>query len=449
MLKTAIRHGHIRVVSILRQKLVRDAGWIAISHGVTILVGLMSIRLFTELAPPSVFGGSNLLIGMLTLGMNALVAPIAQTQIRYHLAHSDAGNGDRYTWAIAKLTALAALFLCILTCALLIGLPAFGARKPAMFVLIPLWIVVSAWRGVLINRVQAERHQQRYAFWLASEAIAILIATVAALHISSTVESFIAGQIIGTALACLAFGRLPKRDAKTNEAGCGNFDASVRRQITRYGSPFLPFALLGWTSNLSDRYVLAIQLDTSIVGQYAAAFGIASRLPSMLSGLLNDVFRPALFEAETRGQSARCNRLFQIWLLVLGSGVAAILIALLLAGSILVDTLLAEEYRMGAREIILWIVAGYGCGTLAQVVENRILASGNSRVLIWTKVAAAVTNLAMALLLIPSWGVVGAAMANTAGQATLLIITVGTLWLLENAERQKCCTSNKAPLRTI
>src|SRR6185503_16170867 len=105
----------------------------------------------------SVFGAANLLLGLLTLGMHTFLAPITQTQIRYHSAYNDAGDGDVYTWLIARLAAGAAAAIIVLVCTILLLWP--GARGGAGLAVIgwlAAWVAVSAWRGVLINRAQAE-----------------------------------------------------------------------------------------------------------------------------------------------------------------------------------------------------------------------------------------------------------------------------------------------------
>jgi O-antigen/teichoic acid export membrane protein len=197
------------------------------------------------------------------------------------------------------------------------------------------------------------------------------------------------------------------------------------REIVSYGLPFVAFAPIGWLSNLSDRYVLAANLDMAVVGQYVASFGIASRLPGVLAGLLNDLFRPALFEAETRRNQAQAKALFAVWIAALGAVSAGITLVVVLFGDAIASVLLADNYRQGARVVMSWIALGYGLFSIAQVVENRFFSVGATRLLVWTKLAGAVTNTALAFVLIPMLGMVGAAVANAAGQGLQL---VACLW---------------------
>ena len=441
MLTYLTRHARARITALGQRRMVREGLWVVAGHGVTLLTGLISIRLFTELAPQSVFGGANLLIGMLTLGMNALVAPIAQTQIRYHSAYNDAGVGDRYTRIVARLAALAALLIASLMTVLLLGWPALRVGGGATIVgWLAIWIAVSTCRGVLINRVHAERQQKRYALWLASEAVLTMVATATALFLWPTVEGYIAGQVCGAALATIGFARLPKRRAPTTDSERRALGDSAWRQFATYGLPFLPFALLGWLSNFSDRYVLAALLDTASVGQYVAAFGIANRLPvcsvvcsTICSGQLCSRRRAV---ARRRGPSGYSQSGFSC------SGPASrgcwfCCFSLRICWS---TPCWPRAIDQAPRRSC--------CGSPPDTAAPRLgrsrsidLSTGNSRVLIWTKLAGAGANIALAALLIPIMGVIGAAQANAAGQVFQLL---AALWFWRSLRCARAATGQSA-----
>lgn len=411
---------------LLSKRLVRDGLWLAGGHGITVVTGLISIRLFTELAPPAVFGGANLLLGMLTLGMHTLIAPITQTQVRFHSNYADAGEGLAYTKLIARFLSIPAGFLIVLMAAVLIAWPALRLGAGAGIIgLIAFWIAVSTARGVLINRVQAERMQRRYGLWVACEAILTLLTTALCLHLWPSIEGYIAGQAGAITLALLAFGfraaGVPARVPGSAYAP-GNLSAASLReravtQIKTYGLPFASFAALGWITNLADRYILAANLDVSEVGKYVAAFGIASRLPAMFGALATDTFRPALFEAEGRGDTAKANAIFRTWITVAAVVVSALVAAMYVLGDTVARILLAPEYRPGAATIMCLVAAGYGFTAIAQILENKLLSGLRSGAVFTTKLSGALSNFGLGLLFVPAYGAEGAAMANLGCQA--------------------------------
>ncbi len=421
------------ISAIVRGPLARQGLWIVAGHAVTAIAGIASIRLFTQLAPQSVFGGANLLLGFLTLGMQALIAPLTQTQVRYQTYHTDKGDGDRFTWLIARFAMGSALAIIVTMCAALLVWPSarVGAGVAATGWL-AVWIALSTARGVLISRLNAERQQRHYALWTGSEAVLLLVCTASVLAFWPTIEGYIAGQVLGVAGAILVFGTPQIKAAMRGAETDRSFQNTVQDEIKRYGLPFVGFAVLGWLSNLSDRYVLAAYLDTAAVGQYIAAFAIASRMPALAGGLLTDLLRPVLFEFENRSDSVNGGRLFLVWIALLGAIIGTLVIFLALYGDLVARVLLAESYRANAPRIMSWIAAGYGLANLGQVVENRVLSFGASRLLLWSKLAGGASNFAFAVLLISMNGLIGAAQANTIGHAMQLLLTILILQFIQH-----------------
>lgn len=420
--------GH-RARAALGRRMVRDGMWITAGHATVILCGIVAIRIITELAPAAVFGGASLLLGMMTLAMGAGLSPLAQTQVRYHLQHLQAGDGGAYSRLIAGYAAVLAAFFSVAVIAVLLIWPALRAGASIWIIgLIAPWALATAARAVLITPVQAERRMRRYAAWIATEAVLLMTCTAIALIFDPSIEAFIAGQTIAISSATLAFGRLPSKDGRQS-AGHADMAREARAQIVRYGLPFLPFAVLGFAYSQGDRYVLAATLDTAAVGLYAAAFTIASRMAMMVGGIMTDVFRPALFEAESKGALDRGGQIFRIWIVAMLVAVAGLLIGILIFGDLIAVLFLAPDYRAGARDVMCLIALGYGVNMITQVVENRLLSFGVSSKLIWTKLAGGAANIALALVFIPLFGVIGAAIANGLGQVVMLAAVI-LAWVL-------------------
>jgi Na+-driven multidrug efflux pump len=71
-----------------------------------------------------------------------------------------------------------------------------------------------------------------------------------------------------------------------------------------------------------------------------------------------------------------------------------------------------------------WIAIGYSALALAQIVENRVLSFGKSYALIWSKWLGATSNICLAVVAIPAFGVVGAAYASAIGLVLQLAVTI-------------------------
>jgi O-antigen/teichoic acid export membrane protein len=92
-----------------------------------------------------------------------------------------------------------------------------------------------------------------------------------------------------------------------------------------------------------------------------------------------------------------------------------VLAPFILIEDMLANMLLADSYREGATEIMHWIATGYSALALAQIVENRVLSFGKSYALIWSKLLGDTSNICIAIVAIPAFGVKGATYASAIG----------------------------------
>jgi len=403
-----------------RSRLGLESSCIALGHGATILAGLVSVRLYTELVPRDVFGGANLLIGIMVLFTQGLVAPVTQTQVRYQADYTGRGLGQYYASLILRYALLASavaaapvLIACLLWPELRAG--AGLAVVPLLFA----WIVATSIKSVVVGRLNAERRQMEYSRFIGAEALSILVVTAIALSLSATIEAFIAGQFAGTVLALVLFGA-GSRELLNLSRDEHDIARDVQQQIWRYGLPFAPIILLEWFANQTDRYVLASHVELSAVGIYAAAFAIASK-PSMIAGgALTDLLRPVLFSTYAEARASAENY-YRIWLVLQVICSVFVVFIFFSFGDLIAEILLADTYRDGAPQLMVWISAAYGIRALAMVLENRFYAIEQPQCIAMIKGIAVIVGVSAALLLIPTVGLVGAAMANFATQLIYIV----------------------------
>jgi O-antigen/teichoic acid export membrane protein len=350
---------------------------VIVGNGIAALVGLAALRLYTELAPAKVFGSANLLLGVLGLGSSVLIQPIINTQLRYQTDAEKAGYGDQFAAEVLR-SALAAA--CVLAVLILIGLTAwsdFGPERlgPLLLIAAVAWIFASTLRTVFMSRLHAEQRMKSYMALRVGEAALGALATAAALAVAPVPQSYLWGQAIGPAALVGVISLLapwPTWRLLRAERPSGEFLEKVRR----YGTPFVPMAMLVWLSNLADRYVLAAFLGAGAAGQYLAAFSLASNGFLLANGAMGDLFRPMLFDAENTGEPGRAGRIFAAWLATYVSICVVGLVLITVFGGWIVRLLLAEAYRDGAVEVMLWVGLGYSMHGLTIAFENRIFSMG-------------------------------------------------------------------------
>jgi O-antigen/teichoic acid export membrane protein len=197
-------------------------------------------------------------------------------------------------------------------------------------------------------------------------------------------------------------------------------DRGLLREMNRFGMPLVPSALLLWVTNFSDRFFLVKLADTQEVGLYSVGVRIASAMALLLTA-----FRTAwpafAYSIEDDREAKRTYAFVLTYLVFVTTWVAT---GLALLSPWLVDWIAAPAFASSSRVVgplafAVVIFAGYvvmviGVGRARRTQFNWVVTG-----------AAAIVNVVLNLLLIPRYGMMGAAAATIAAYATMF---AGMTW---------------------
>jgi len=198
------------------------------------------------------------------------------------------------------------------------------------------------------------------------------------------------------------------------------FDRGLFREMNRFGMPLVPSALLLWVTNFSDRFFLVKLADTHEVGLYSVGVRIASAMALLLTA-----FRTAwpafAYSIDDDREAKRTYAFVLTYLVFLTTWVAT---ALALLSPWLVAWIAAPAFAESSRVVgplafAVVIFAGYvvmviGVGRARRTQFNWVVTG-----------AAAIVNVTLNLILIPRYGMMGAAAATIAAYATMF---AGMAW---------------------
>jgi O-antigen/teichoic acid export membrane protein len=198
------------------------------------------------------------------------------------------------------------------------------------------------------------------------------------------------------------------------------FDRKLLREMNRFGLPLVPTALFLWITNFSDRLFLVHLADTTEVGLYSVGVRIASALVLMLTA-----FRlawPAFAYSIDDDAAARRTYAYVLTYLVVVTTWVATGLALL--SPWIVKWIAAPAFEESSRVVgplafstvafAGYLVVAIGVGRSRRTQFNWVVTG-----------AAALVNIALNLALIPSYGMMGAAIATIAAYTTMF---VGMAW---------------------
>jgi O-antigen/teichoic acid export membrane protein len=251
------------------------------------------------------------------------------------------------------------------------------------------------------------------AFVLASLAnIAVTIAATIVLVVAweQGALGVIVGNFTGTVVVYLALLAVHREQLGLQ------FSRPLLREMNRFGIPLVPAALALIVVNFSDRFFLVHLAGLDEVGLYEIGVRIASAMVLLLTA-----FRMAwpafAYSIEDEGEAKRTYAFVLTYLVVVASWLA---LALGLLAPWLVRLLTQPEFYEGERVVAplafagmayaAYIVMAIGVGRAKRTQFNWVI----------TGVAAAV-NVVLNLILIPPYGIMGAAAATVAAYTVMFL----------------------------
>jgi len=187
---------------------------------------------------------------------------------------------------------------------------------------------------------------------------------------------------------------------------------STLKRFLRFSLPLIPAAAMYWIVNSSDRYVIVHLLGLDQAGVYSAAYRLSQVLKLMLHPV-SFVLLPIVSTLWERGEPERARAYLSqslFWLLVFAMPATAGLIAI---GPMLLTLLGTEEFAV-SRGLVALLVVGELAVTVYQIHAYVVYLHERTWVFTALFTFLATFNLGLNLLLVPRWGVMGAAVATLA-----------------------------------
>jgi O-antigen/teichoic acid export membrane protein len=195
------------------------------------------------------------------------------------------------------------------------------------------------------------------------------------------------------------------------------FDRKLLRAMNRFGLPLVPSALALWVTNFSDRFFLVKLADAHEVGLYSIGVRIASAVVLLLTA-----FRtawPAF--AYSIEDDAEARRTYGFVLTYLIAVVSWLSLTLGLLAPWIVRLLTTPSFYDGERVVAPlafagaaqagYVVVAIGIGRVRRTQFNWVVTG-----------AAAALNVVLNLILIPPYGMMGAAIATVAAYSLMFLL---------------------------
>jgi len=323
-------------------------------------------------------------------------------------------------------TMLSLTFRCVIIAAVLIGGLAIVLRDMPDYLKILPWIAVLVPLNSMIQMaLEAHRASERVGrYALISTSLTLSGFALGAL-IAWRTDFGAASPFIGLAIAAAVWA-LSETRWLFQQAKGGQTDPARRRTYLNYGAPIAAALVLGLVLSVADRFLIAYFLDEAAVGTYAAGYGVADKSVLLICAWAAMAAAPLVMAAYERGGAPAASEESQgliRTLLLLGVPAAT---GLALVAGPLSEALIGEAVREGARQIIPWIAfAGLLNGLIIHYYAEVFHLTHRTGELALLMLIPALSNIALNIVLIPQFGLLGAVAATIASYALGLLVLAG------------------------
>ncbi|TPW01061.1 MAG: polysaccharide biosynthesis protein [bacterium] len=382
------------------------------------VVGFLAIILFTRLLSAEDFGRYALAFSVMTLAHVAVFSWLEAAMARFWAAQTPGAAQGHFARLYRTAFALSAGFL------LLAGLAIWLLPIDPLF---RLALAVGLAGAPARNMVKLAQERFRAEGEVAKSARLDMAVTAGGLAIGVGFALAGAGAtapLLGLGLAPLA--ALPfVLPGELKQARGGAFEAGRVREYAMYGYPIAASLALTVVLSSTDRFVLDAYLGEAAVGAYHASYSIANRTLDVLFLWLGTAGQPALVMALERGGMDRLKVAAREQLstfLLVGLPAAA---GVALVARPLSEVLIGEELRTAAASVTPWIaLSALLFGLTAYYFGQAFTLGKKTKRLLIAMAIPAGMNVILNLILVPRFGLMGAAWATAASFGLGMLATM-------------------------
>ncbi|QED28714.1 lipopolysaccharide biosynthesis protein [Microvenator marinus] len=231
----------------------------------------------------------------------------------------------------------------------------------------------------------------------------------------------IVGTTIGM-MSIVALGMFTERSRLTLKT----WKPELARDIFTYAAPLAGIAALGFVLSSADRFMLAHFFTTGHAGRYSAGYDLAYFAINAIFTIVNLSAYPRVVKAlDTKGEAAARVELVRNleFLLLLGVPATA---GLMVCSPNLAGTILGAEFAKDAAHFMPLVALGaFFAGIKSTYTDLSFHLGKKTWVQLFITANTAAINLVLNLLLLPAYGIMGAAFATL---VSLLLALLQSAW---------------------
>jgi O-antigen/teichoic acid export membrane protein len=377
------------------------------------------IYAYTRLLTPDAFGIYSLVFSVVLVAQTALFFAIPIAITRFRPGAVLAGKETSYLkvcYTVFYATSAAVVLLCA---AILPWTSLEPDARATMWLSLPLLLARSAvGMNQAVNR-SADRMIRFNAIECAHAVLGIAAGVGFIWTLGATANSVVLG-LLAAATVC-AIVDLPLMVLPLRQSG--PLDREALTHLLGYAWPLVTVAITSTLLQLSDRFLLGGLGDARMLGLYAVAYSLVERPTSLIcSSISTATFPMAVSALERHGREAGRIQAGKNGAVLLALTLPAC-IGLALTAPYIAASLVGPAFRDGVSILIpIMSVTALLHGIRAHFIDHAFHLAGRSMQMLWSYGPAAVANVALNLILIPRYGMMGAAWTGLVCQGLAVVV---------------------------
>lgn len=383
------------------------------------LAGFLVLPILARKLTPTELGVLTLAQTLITLGWVMVASWLASAIIRELPAHRKGGTVTAFSGALTRALGLSSVVLAAVAALLAAVGMASSAVSDNLFLIIAA-ITGLTLQNVAVSLLAASLRPRAYVLVDATARTGGVLLGVVLVFQGHNVQ----GYLLGLALASLVVGSLglalswPHSGHDTPHATPASLGPWLR-----FGVPGSIAAVATWGLSYLDRYLLAALRDTGEVGIYSVGNVIGDKAVAIPAMAFLTAAGPLLITAYERSGRVEVERLMRAYTRVI------LLVSLPIIGFVtatagtVVPLLAGERFYAKAADVAPIISAGSLVYALALIGYTGLIVGKRTWPMVWGGAIGVLVNVVANLLLIPPFGIVGAAIATPLAMAAFLVGT--------------------------
>ena len=373
--------------------------------------GFISFPILTRAFSVEDYGVFGLISTTLLISLSIAKLGSPSSIVRFHAEFESARKLDKFYSTVlltsVGLSVIVAIFLLIIT--ELVFKHFWGSTMIRLIPIVSLLIVIGCTTDIIASALRAEQETKMYNFIaIIRRYSSLALGIFFIFYFVKGPYGFYVGQVLSgiLILIVLLFYFRKKMSLRPSY-----FSSDIFKTTFKYGFPLIWNELGTLVLNYADRYLIQIYLGATSLGIYTAGYSLATYVSDIMIYSISYAMTPLSMNIlVTKGKQETKNffaKTFRYYLLVM----LPVVFGFIAVGPNLLAFLASSKYAE-ASVILPYVIIGQLVHASAIILNSGLYIEKKTHLVSILTLAACLVNIALNLLLIPLFGIVGSAQAT-------------------------------------